>query len=616
MRTSIVRSSLARLALGIILFICLTATHTREDSETSSVSQPISPKREASLIESVGLHEFAAETNNKAPSPVEKAIAEEIMPVFKTMGDGSKTEQNTKAISELAKVIAAHPHYPDAYFLRATLSVTVGDRDYHNILADINRAIQLKAEGQSPSAYESVNVMYAFRGRVHFLFGHPADCISDLEKAVTMDVQNANEVISTGDVKPEDNTNPTSMQKADYDALIAQYPKDYRVYMLRGLFYGSFLGEQYYFPAFEDLKKASQLNPKSALVKYFLGRITNKTTFLTEAAARDISDITGEKGGFKERTYSTALSYFKAAAELDPAFIPAHAQIAESLYSLKRYSEAIPYYDKVIELDPMNAPAYNDRGLSKTFTGNYNEAIRDFSKAIELKTLSSLENTYENRADAHVKLGEYDKAIADYGAAIGLSLRNLVFLMSVAQIRSMYPEFSHISDQDLLEGLRQKYFPNMSPEDFRGNYAKKDKPFDEFVIAGVYEKRGDAYLAHGHFREAIGEYSRERCICNFMPSDNWRAFRKNANTEFLIDTTTIDLQGKINPSVWIREVSPKSGAYNQENYEFDCVNQKFRLLEVMSYDSHGNQRNSSGKQNWQPIDPKTIGEILYRGLCR
>jgi hypothetical protein len=53
-------------------------------------------------------------------------------------------------------------------------------------------------------------------------------------------------------------------------------------------------------------------------------------------------------------------------------------------------------------------------------------------------------------------VGQFDAAIEDYSRAIGLGFRSVVFLMPVAQLRSTYPEFSDITDHDLVEGLRQK----------------------------------------------------------------------------------------------------------------------------------------------------------------
>ena len=96
--------------------------------------------------------------------------------------------------------------------------------------------------------------------------------------------------------------------------------------------------------------------------------------------------------------------------------------------------------------------------------------------------------TYENRAAAYAKVMNYENAIDDYGTAIGLKFASVVFLMSLPQIRSLYPEFADLSDQVLLEGLRQKYFPNMSSADFVDNYKhdpinknEPKKPNKEFV---------------------------------------------------------------------------------------------------------------------------------------
>jgi tetratricopeptide (TPR) repeat protein len=98
------------------------------------------------------------------------------------------------------------------------------------------------------------------------------------------------------------------------------------------------------------LKHALEINPQSALVNYLLGNIARKATFWSKAAWSDVSHLTGAKGGFREQVNEIALNYFKEAVRLDQNFGDAYAQIAASLYSLKRYTEAIPYYDKIIEL--------------------------------------------------------------------------------------------------------------------------------------------------------------------------------------------------------------------------------------------------------------------------
>jgi len=183
-----------------------------------------------------------------------------------------------------------------------------------------------------------------------------------LESAVEVDPGTPNEVFNTGGVKPEEDANPTALTRKDLDILVSKYPRDFRAYMFRGLFYSSFTlySENYYAPTFADLNRALDMNPNSALVHYFLGRIAQRMTFWTKAAARDISDINGASGGYKAKTHQKALQHFDAAIQLDPNFALAYADAAEELLSLKRYSDAIPYYDKAIDLRPADAGAYND----------------------------------------------------------------------------------------------------------------------------------------------------------------------------------------------------------------------------------------------------------------
>ncbi len=221
----------------------------------------------------------------------------------------------------------------------------------------------------------------------------------------------------------------------------------------------------------------------------------------------------------------------------------------------------VPYYDRAIELWPADAGAYNDRGLAKSNLSNYYDAISDYSHAIELKKPrngTSLDSTYENRAVAYSKVGNYDGAIEDYSRAIGLKFRVQVFLMSVPQIRAMYPELSDISDHDLLEGLRQKYFPNMSSADFVGNYQKKDKPFEDFVLAELYVDRGDTYLAARNFRKASHEYARAGHDDKSYVIDRWRSISNSFDTQYFVDVQTFDFtQGNV-VSLWVKAQKAKS----------------------------------------------------------
>lgn len=605
------------LVVGAATVYFLRRTTKRPALKTSQVET--SPQ--ALLIERKGLPELSSEKNAKVNSfaPGERELAEAVMNVIKVAGDGkdkAKVQQATVAIS---KLIQQHPDYADAYVLRATYSLMASSLDLQGIKSDLDAALRYRSSTKYESAYGSDASIYVLRAKADMLAGDYQQGIQDLESAVKLDPEKPNEIFNTGGVKPDDGGNPTALQKKDFDILVSTYPKDYRTHMFRGLFYGSFTSfdEHYYAPTFANLNRALEINPNSALVHYFLGRFFQRMTFWTQAAARDISDVTGAHGGYKEKTHGEALDHFEAAVRLDSTFAPAYAEAAEELFSLKRDAEAIPFYDKAIEGDPKDAGLYNDRGMAKSNAARYFDAISDFSQAIELKRSGNggyLENTYENRASAYNKSGDYDRAIEDYSSAIGVKFSQVVFLMGIPQIRAIYPELNDISDQDLLEGLRQKYFPNMRSADFAGQL-QKNKLFDDFVLADLYGNRGDVYLSANKFRQASADYKRARQVYTHYTMDRWKVLSKGVSQEYSIDAQTLDFSRGTIVSLWVKSQGTRSKNYEQTNYEIDCSGQKIKAASYIRYDSQGNALRSGSEKDWQNIAPDTLGELLYRGMC-
>jgi tetratricopeptide (TPR) repeat protein len=617
-RTRVVVVLLIVVAVIYIYFL----RHSDKPPNRSVPNASVINNTQAALIERKGVQELSSESNvpTSTLSPETKKLGEAVLSALQLAGDGKDQAKLQQATTAISRLIEQHPDYGDAYILRATYSLMYSRPNLRQIRDDADAALKYHASLKYASAYSSDASIYALRAKADVFGADYRQAIIDLESAVEVNPRNPNEVFNTGGVKPEEDANPTALQKKDFDTLVARYPQDYRTYMFRGLFYGSFTtyGEQYYAPTFADLNRALEVNPKSALVHYFLGTTTQKMTFWSQAAARDISDMTGAKGGYKERVHQKALQQFEAAVTLDPTFAPSYSEAADELLSLKRYSDALPYYDRVIQLQPDNSGAYNDRGLAKSNLGSFYDAISDYSRAIDLKKSHNgtfLGDTYENRAVAYSKTGNYDSAIEDYTRAIGLKLREQVFLMSIPQIRAMYPELSDISTDDLLEGLRQKYFPNMSQANFTGQY-RKNKQFDDFVLAELYVKRGDTYLAAQNFRKAAAEYSRAVHDDSKYAIDRWKTISKSSNMEYFIDTQTLSFtNGKV-VSLWVKAQKVKSANYNQSNYQIDCGDRKIKSLSSANYDSSGSPKNSIGEQQWETIAPETLGEFLYNGMCR
>jgi tetratricopeptide (TPR) repeat protein len=617
LKRKIVWAVIAILLFGAMVYL-LRLKAKRPELKPSSQSVP---SRQGLLIERKELRELSSENNAKVNSlsPEERKLVEAAMNVIQVGGDGKDKAKVQQAIAAVSKLIQQHPDYADAYILRATYSLMASSSDLEGIKSDLDTARKYRSSSKHESAYGSDASIYVLCVKADMLAGDYQQGMQDLESAVKLNPEKPNEIFNTGGVKPDDGGNPTTLEKKDFDILVSTYPNDYRTYMFRGLFYGSFVAysEQYYEPALANLNRALEINPKSALVHYFLGLLFQRMTFWTQAAARDISEMTGARGGYKETTHGKALDHFEAAIRLDSTFAPAYAEAAQELLSLKRDTEAIPFYDKAIEGDPKNAGLYNDRGMAKSNAGRYFDAISDFSQAIDLKSSGSggyLENTYENRASAYSKSGEYDRAIEDYGNAIGVKFSKVMFLMSISQIRAIYPELDDISDQDLLEGLRQKYFPTMSSADFAGQL-QKNKPFDDFILADLYGNRGDVYVSANKFRQASADYNRARQVYTHYTMDRWKALSKGVSENYFIDAQTLDFSRGTIVSLWVKSQGAKSKNYEQTNYEIDCSRQKIKAASYIRYDSQGNALRSGSEKDWQNVAPETLGELLYRGMC-
>jgi tetratricopeptide (TPR) repeat protein len=579
---------------------------------------PESPRERA--IEGTGLVEFSPGlVEIEITSPADRAKYEKMAAIFSALGDGKDPLKNTQAVGQLDRFIKQYPDTSDAYFMRATLAFSAPNPDYAKILKDLSKTEQLVSSAAAKNPTITAANIYIMRAKVHLLANNDQQAIADLESAIKSDPSRS--IFNNGGVKPEEETpERAAMQNRDFEYLVSKYPNDFRVYMARGLFYDSFTAysESYFSPALLDLNRALALKPDSALVEYLLGSLYQQTTFWTRAAARDISD----SGGYRDQQNENALQHIERATAIDPKFTEAWAQQAEILYSLKQFKSAIPYYDKVIELDPTRWGAYNDRGMAKSYSNDYYGAVSDFTEALNVKKQNHIPNTaldptYESRGDAYLKTQNYEAAAADYGRAIGVKFSSAVFLMSLTQIRGVYPELQAISDADLLEGLRQKYYPNMSASDFVGQYQKNTKPYDEFVLAGLYENRGDVYWRSKKFRRAVNEYNRARHMDRSFILDRWKSISKSTEKELFIDTQTIDFAGGNAVSLWVKTTMRGSAAYSEEKYQIDCASRKMKLMGFVNYDSLGNPRTSrDSEKDWELIVPESMGEQLANGACQ
>jgi hypothetical protein len=85
----------------------------------------------------------------------------------------------------------------------------------------------------------------------------------------------------------------------------------------------------------------------------------------------------------------------------------------------------------------------------------------DFSQSIALGCDTAC-NSYNNRADAYMKLRDYPRALTDVGVSIKHIMSNAIYLMSIDSFRKLYPEYDDVADDVICEKMRVLFFPHMS----------------------------------------------------------------------------------------------------------------------------------------------------------
>jgi len=157
----------------------------------------------------------------------------------------------------------------------------------------------------------------------------------------------------------------------------------------------------------------------------------------------------------------------------------------------------------------------------------------------------------------------------------------------------------------------------MSSSDFVGQYQKNSKRYDEFVLAGLYVNRGDAYLASNSFRRAAKEYDRARQMGGSYTFDRWKSISKRAGKELFADTQTMEFGGENVVLLWVKTITTGSAAYTEEKYQIDCTSGKMKSMGFVNYDSMGNPRSSrDSDKEWELIVPESMGEHLANGACQ
>ena len=488
---------------------------TTTSAQSATPSQNFHYKSDVRLQHVVEPPELAGESAPVPPRPSPAAL-QFMQSKAITAADPHNVTTLAPAIREITELIGLEPTNSDFYFLRASLSC-YARANSAEILDDISRSISLHQQSTS-TAYSTLRDHYALKAKIEFEAGHFENSMRDLDAAIATDYDDAQQVFNDGKVKPTQTAQPCVWTEADFDTLERRFPQDYRPSMYRGLyltFFYSFDLDSDYSPVLEAYHRAATLNPRTPLPELFIGDlyiIGRLGGMLSRKNAQCLDDVVPRTPSCLalDELHRSGVRSLTQAIALDPNFGPAYAVRAIAFSKLKEYRQAVRDYDKVLELKPTREAeriSYNDRGLVKVSLGDYQSAIMDFTQSIAIGCKENC-GSYDNRADAYLKLHNYPKAIEDISASIKETLLYALFLMNIDQFRRVYPEYDSVPDDALCERLRALFFPAMSYADFAKQFLIDAKEFQSTILPDLYLKRGDAYAALKQTQKANKEYDR------------------------------------------------------------------------------------------------------------
>lgn len=533
------------------------------------------------------------------------------------LGDAMKQTQGNNdpnaLLPALNRILAKYPDYGDGYAMR--LGSLCSGKDRAAILSDIKNA--LKYNASSENAKETQAAMLSMKAKLEHDGGDDAAAMRDLETAIHANLADAVRFTNSGATAPEKTASACTWTETDMDQLKQRFPNDYRAYLFAGLYYGFFStwNDPSVKPAMDNLDKAAELNPNSALPHFYKAHILQQAVFLKSMNWTD-----AQRAELNQRL----LGEINKALALDPNLIPAVKDRAEVYFSLKQFQQAIPDYDKAVALDPKDYGAFNDRGLAKMELGNTYDAISDFSDAIRLRPRELQQSdSYENRADAYLKTEQWALAIRDLTTAISLQTGGVSFLMNIDQFRAIYPEYKPASDEAVARKLNQTFFPNLRYEDFSKRFLHDNVQrgfFSSTTLPDLYIKRSDAYLKADDWHSAAVDFRRAtNGFKRLATADRWRSIGTQQNSQLYIDMQTFDDSTITSMKLWTKETqraADSSGRYSLNQFELNCTTRQLRTVSFASYSASGNLLASRGDGKWESSIPDTLGETLLNDMCR
>ena len=210
----------------------------------------------------------------------------------------------------------------------------------------------------------------------------------------------------------------------------------------------------------EYFEKALELDPNFAMAHLRLCFTAPSTRLFFEHfnAAKELMDKVSEAERLWIEGVEAAVNgdpalqqqYFEQLAALYPKDKRALNLLANQLFGQQKYEEAIEMYEKSRALDPDYPPNYNQIGYAQRFLGNYKAAQEALKKYIEL--IPDDPNPYDSYADLLLKMGKFEKSLANFRKAVEMNSRFLPSHFGIAT--NLYLTGRH---KEARKGLYEQY---------------------------------------------------------------------------------------------------------------------------------------------------------------
>lgn len=264
---------------------------------------------------------------------------------------------------------------------------------------------------------------YVARGNAWTVADEPKKAIEDYTRSIRLKARNSEAFLNRG--MSWMGLDKVDKAIADFDQAARLDPKYAKVFLERG---SAWNFKEEYKKAIADLNRAIRLDAKLAEAYYERGMawgdLDNDVKALADfnkAIRLDSHDAWYyvERGRIweKQKKLDRADADFKKAIEIDPEFSNAHGSLADLLQGQKEFKKALTHLDKAIEIAPDHDYYYKRRGDAHRRLGNDAKAVADYRQALKLDenyeaALYRLANLLSASAQAKVRNGKQAVAAA------------------------------------------------------------------------------------------------------------------------------------------------------------------------------------------------------------